>query len=312
MSHENTLRVRPAAGDADLVAIAAIAMATGQDEDWDQVYPAYLTHLVRHGSLLVAERAGVVTGYGATIRIGTGEQEICMLTDLFVDPSAHGAGTGRAILSSLWHDAPRRITFSSLHAHALPLYTSFGLDAWWPLLYLSGDVGRLRTPEGWSVTTAAASRVAELELSWTGFDRTAEHEFWVTWPGGAGVIASLDGRPVAAGSVGGAGSEYGICHLAMDAGDGAGRDAGAENLQDIGKQTRSGAGTGPDAADAVIAVLSSLEPAGGQARVCLPAPHPATRRLLGAGWRVEEFDLHMATRFGLIDPLRTALSPGLA
>lgn len=30
------------------------------------------------------------------------------------------------------------MTFSSAHAHAL-LYASFGLDAWWPLLYLEGD-----------------------------------------------------------------------------------------------------------------------------------------------------------------------------
>ena len=34
------------------------------------------------------------------------------------------------------------MTFSSLHAHALPLYTRFGVDAWWPLLYLAGDGGR--------------------------------------------------------------------------------------------------------------------------------------------------------------------------
>lgn len=27
---------------------------------------------------------------------------------------------------------------SSPHSNALPLYTSFGLDAWWPLLYLTG------------------------------------------------------------------------------------------------------------------------------------------------------------------------------
>ena len=43
------------------------------------------------------------------------------------------------------------MTFSSLHANAVPLYTSFGVDAWWPLLYLRGDVRRLTTPPGWSV-----------------------------------------------------------------------------------------------------------------------------------------------------------------
>jgi GNAT superfamily N-acetyltransferase len=283
-----TFEVR-AATEADLAAIAAIALATGQDEDWDQVFPAYLRHLLAHGSLLVAEREEAVAGYGATLTIGSGPLAISMLADLFIHPLAHGAGCGRAILDALWRAEPRRMTFSSLHAHALPLYTSFGLDAWWPLLYLRGDVRRLHRPAGWSVSQADAGQVGLLERDWTGIDRTAEHRFWAGWPNGAAVIASLDGEPAAAGTVGGAGSEYGISHLAVraDAGDEAARDA-------------------------IIAVLSGLEPAGGHARVCLPAPHPAIRPLLTAGWRVEEFDLHMASEPGLIDPRRSAPSPALA
>jgi GNAT superfamily N-acetyltransferase len=274
---------------ADLGAIMTIAMATGQDEDWDRVYPAYIRHLMAHGRVLVAERDGGVTGFGATLRIGSAGQAISMLTDLFVDPAAHGTGTGRAILAALWTGEPRRMTFSSLHAHALPLYTSFGVDAWWPLLYLRGDVRRLRRPPGWSVSPAQAEQVGVLERNWTGIDRTPEHQFWADWPNAVSVIASLDGQPAAAGTVGGAGPEYGISHLAVQAGSG---DEAAR--------------------DAIIAVLSSLEPADGQARVCLPAPHPATRPLLSAGWRIEEFDLHMASDLGLIDPRKSALSPALA
>src|SRR6266699_3338146 len=214
---------------ADQKAIIAIAMATGQDEDWDEVYPGYIRHLMTHGSLLVAERSGVVAGFGATLRIGTGPRAISMLTDLFVDPAAHGTGTGRAILGKLWTGEARRMTFSSLHANALPLYTRFG------------------------------------------------------------VVASRDGQQTAAGTVGGAGPEHGISHLAI--------------APEMGAHA---------AGDAVIAVLSWLEPADGQARVCLPAPHPATRPLLAAGWRVEEFDLHMASELGLIDPRRLAPSAALA
>jgi GNAT superfamily N-acetyltransferase len=267
----------------------AIAMATGQDEDWDEVYPGYIRHLMAHGSLLVAERAGAVTGFGATVQIGTEPQVICMLTDLFVDPAAQGTGTGRAILAALWPGEQRRMTFSSLHANALPLYTSFGVDAWWPLLYLRGSVRRLRMPPGWSVAPAQPEQAAALERDWTGFDRTTEHRFWAGWPGGGAVVASLDGQPAATGTTGGAGPEFGICHLAADsrAGDDLARDA-------------------------VVAVLSWLEPADGRARVCLPAPHPATRSLLRAGWRVEEFDLHMASEPGLIDPRRLCPSPALA
>jgi len=280
--------VRPAQA-ADLKAIIAIAMATGQDEDWDEVYPGYIRHLMTHGSLLVAERDRAVAGFGATLRIGTGPLAISMLTDLFVEPAAHGTGTGRAILGHLWTDEPRRMTFSSLHANALPLYTSFGVDAWFPLLYLRGDVRELRMPDGWSVSPADPGRAGALELQWTGIDRTADHRFWAGWPRSSGVVASRDGQPRAAGSVGGARPGYGISHLSI--------------APEISEH---------DAGDAVIAVLSWLEPADFRARVCLPAPHPATRRLLAAGWRVEEFDLHMASELGLIDPRRLVPSPALA
>ncbi|MDR2988422.1 MAG: GNAT family N-acetyltransferase, partial [Nocardiopsaceae bacterium] len=199
---------------ADLQAIIAIAMATGQDEDWDRIYPGYIGHLMDHGTVLVAERAGVVTGFGATIQIGTGSQQVSMLTDLFVDPAAHGTGTGRAILGQLWTDDQPRMTFSSLHANALPLYTSFGVDAWWPLLYVHGEVQRLSMPPGWTVRAAAPGEASGFERDWTGIDRTAEHRFWAAWPDGLSVVASLDGAPAAAGTTGGAGSEYGVCHLA--------------------------------------------------------------------------------------------------
>jgi len=279
-----------AAEAADLPAIITIAKATGQDEDWDEVYPGYVAYLMTHGTLLVADRAGMVTGFGATVQIGTGPQAICMLTDLFVAPAAHGTGTGRAILGALWTGEQRRMTFSSLHANALPLYTSFGVDAWWPLLYLRGDVRRLRMPPGWSVVPTEPEQSAALESDWTGIDRITEHRFWAGWPGGTAVVASLDGQPAAAGTIGGAGPEFGICHLAVD------QRACEDELS----------------RDAVMAVLSWLEPADGRARVCLPAPHPATRWILRAGWRVEEFDLYMASEPGLIDPRRLSPSPALA
>jgi hypothetical protein len=46
--------------------------------------------------------------------------------------------------------------------------------------------------------------------------------------------------------------------------------------------------------------------------VCLPAPHPAVRALLAAGWQFDEFDLFMASEPGLLDPRRAVPSPGQA
>jgi GNAT superfamily N-acetyltransferase len=274
---------------ADLPQIAAVALATGQDEEWAGADPAYMTHLLAHGSVVVAVTAGSVAGFGATRQLGSGPNAVSMLCDLFVRPQAHGSGYGRAMLDRLWPGSGRRTTFSSLHGHALPLYASFGLDAWWPLLYLRGRVDTVAAPAGWGTEAAEAAEVAALELTWTGVDRSDDHRAWARRPGGAGLLARSGDQVLAAASVGGAGSGYGVTHLAL-----------------------APAAGSADAADAVLTVLASLAPEDGQALVCLPAPHPAVRLLLGAGWRIEEHDLFMATNPALIDPRRAVPSPALA
>jgi hypothetical protein len=278
-----------AAVEADLPQIAAVAVAAGQDEEWAGADPAYMTHLLAVGQVVVAAAGGAVIGFGATRQLGSGPGAVSMLCDLFVDPRAHGGGCGRAMLASLWPGRGRRMTFSSLHGNALPLYTSFGLDAWWPLLYLRGRSGVLEVPGGWRTAASGPAQAAALELAWTGADRSADHAAWARRPGGAGALAIRGGQVMAAAAVGGAGGEYGVIHLAPHPSAG-----------------------GDDAAAAVLTVLAGLETGDGQARVCLPAPHPAVRALLAAGWRVEEFDLFMATEPGLLDPRRAVPSPALA
>lgn len=299
----STITVRPAA-PGDFPAIAKVAVATGQDEEWAGSDPAYLAYLLEHGTLLVAERDGSVTGFGATRLIGDGPAAVSMLCDLFVHPGTHGRGCGRAILSQLWpggpgrggpgtggpgtggpgRGGPRRMTFSSQHAHALPLYMRFGLDAWWPLLYLTGDVHAVRAPDGWTAAPASVAEVAAAEQDWTGVDRSADHRAWAARPHGQPVQAFRHGQLAAAGTVAGHGAEYGLVHLAI----------------------------APDApaGDAVLAVLATLKAPGGRARVCLPAPHPAVRPLFAAGWRHEDSDLFMATDPALLDPRRAVPNPG--
>ena len=275
---------------ADLPEIAAVALATGQDEEWGGADPAYMAHLLAHGHVVVGVAGGSVAGFGATRPLGSGPGAVSMLCDLFVHPEVHGGGCGRAMLAALWPGTRgHRMTFSSLHAHALPLYTSFGLDAWWPLLYLRGRVDALAAPAGWQAAAASPASVAAAELSWTGVDRSADHQAWARRPGGAGVLAVRDGEVIAAGTVGGAGDEFGVTHLAVT--------PAADDVR---------------AAAAVLAVLAGLAPEDGVARVCLPAPHPAVRPLLAAGWRAGEFDLFMATEPGLLDPCRAVPSPALA
>jgi GNAT superfamily N-acetyltransferase len=272
----------------DLAGIAAVARAAGQGDEWSGADPAYLTHLMAHGQVVVAVGGGTVAGFGATRRIG-GREPVSMLCDLFVDPGAHGRGYGRAMLDRLWRDDGPRMTFSSQHAHALPLYTSFGLDAWWPLLYLRGDVRALAAPAGWRAESAGSDEVAAHELDWTGADRRADHRAWAGRPGGGGLLAQRGGEIVAAGTAGGAAGEYGLTHLALT--------PSADEA---------------DAAGAVLTAVTALTRADGPASVCLPAPHPAVRPLLAAGWRITDYDLFMATAPGLVDARRTVPSPALA
>jgi hypothetical protein len=61
------------AREADLPAIAGVAHATGQDEEWAGADPAYIRHLLAHGRVVVAARGGSVIGFGATCQLGRGE-----------------------------------------------------------------------------------------------------------------------------------------------------------------------------------------------------------------------------------------------
>jgi hypothetical protein len=274
---------------ADLPQIAAVARATGQGEEWTGADPAYMTHLLAHGSVVVGVMGGSVIGFGATRQVGSGPGAVSMLCDLFVRPQVHGSGCGRAMLAWLWPGQGRRMTFSSLHGHALPLYTSFGLDAWWPLVYLRGRADAIAAPASWRAEAAEATEVAALELAWTGVDRCDDHLAWARRPGGAGLLARRRGQVLAAATVGGAAGGYGVTHLALAPSAGS-----------------------AEAAAAVQTVLACLEPEDGQALACLPAPHPAVRMLLGAGWRIEDHDLFMATHPALLDPRRAVPSPALA
>jgi Acetyltransferase (GNAT) domain len=252
-----------------------------------------MDHLLAHGSVVVGVMSGRVVGFGAARQLGSGPGAVSMLCDLFVTPEVHGSGCGRAMLARLWPGDGRggghRMTFSSQHRNALPLYTSFGLDAWWPLLYLRGRTGAVTAPDGWRAQAAGAAEVAALELAWTGVDRSDDHAAWARRPRGAALLARREDQVLAAAATGGAGDGYGLTHLALAPSAGS-----------------------ADAAAAVLTVLAALRSRDGQALASLPAPHPAVRPLLAAGWQTEEHDLFMATDPALLDPRRAVPSPALA
>lgn len=274
------------ASPSDVAGITQVAALVDQDREWAGGDEHYLGHLLAHGRVVVAESDGRLVGYAATRRMENREGAVSMLCDLFVAPDERGSGVGRAMLSALWCERSPRLTFSSTHPGALPLYTSFGLSAWWPLLYLAGDPGRLRRPDGYAVETIGAEEAARLERRWSGAVRDLDYTAWLGRPGGRAFVVRRDGRAVAVGAVGGQEPTLEHLRLATDA----------------------------DQATASAAVHAALFLCAdrGPVRVHLPAPHPAVAGLLDAGWRVEEFDLFMSTHAGLLDPTRDVPSPALA
>ena len=182
------------ATSADAGGIGQVSAATGQPSSDSGADASYVAHLLRHGTVVVAETDGRVSGWGATVTTPVG----VLLTDLFVDPARQGMGMGRQILARLWPDvaAPGRFTFSSQHTHALPLYVRAGLLPRWPLLYLTGEPDRTMPEFAVSRTNPVAASAADGQLTGRG-DRRADYQYWLR-DGGHGLIVADGPRLVAA------------------------------------------------------------------------------------------------------------------
>jgi GNAT superfamily N-acetyltransferase len=268
---------------ADVAEVVRVAGKVGQDQEWAGGDEHYLQHLMATGRLVVAEQGPRLVGYGTTRTLDSPTGPISMLADLFVSPDARGAGLGRAMLERLWADDTDRMTFSSTHPSALPLYAGVGLAAWWPLLYLSGDPSAMPRSSGLTVAKSSPDEAASLEQSWVGLERSADYSAWSARPGGGAFVVRRDGRPLATSVV--AGKRATLEHLRM--------------------------APGLDDAEAIAVVAAAVSQVDGPVAAYLPAPHPAVRVLLAAGWRIEEYDLFMATRPDLLDPCRDVPSPAL-
>lgn len=226
----------------------------------------YTAHVRECGTLLVAQVDDRVVGYGATVGIGAAS----LLADLFVDPAQHGAGVGGTLLNALWPlgpSAPARFTFASQDPRAMSLYLRAGLTPWWPLLYLQGR-STARPEARLHAARVRPAEAARAEERLTGVDRTADLAFLSGNATAGGLVITRHGQPIAAGAF----TPGNLAHLAC-----------------------------PDPSDAAEAVIAGLLAVGdGAASVCLPGPHPAVFPLLAAGFRIVDFDVHMATRPDLL------------
>src|SRR5215831_12895335 len=246
------------ATSADAVGIGHVSAAAGQPSTDSGADASYVEHLLSHGTVLVAETDGRISGWGATVTTPS----VCCSPICSSTPAWQGMGIGRRILAGLWPDvgALGRFTFSSQHTHALPVYVRAGLLPRWPLLYITGQPDRTEPDFAVSRTSPAGAAAADRQLT-GGEDRSADYRYWLHH-GGHGVIVADGPRLVAAGAA----TDATLHHLAV--------------------------GDERDAEPALRSVLGSLP---GPLMLCLPGPHPALIGLVRHGYRIEDWDLAMAT-----------------
>jgi GNAT superfamily N-acetyltransferase len=276
--------IRPATF-ADIPEIRSILAEHGNDgphTSVDIVGP-YLRHLIAVGRTLVAEEDAHLVGFGATLETGRGLH----LADLFVRRNRLGGGIGRQLLDGVYADRWPRTTFASDDPRAMPLYIRAGMAPLWTCLYLEGTATLLPGDDRNLTTQSADSgRLAALELDWTGIDRSEDHAFWASQADGDPFVVLDNGDIVAAG--------YGRAR----------QNGTARALDRLLLR--------PDHEPIAPAYAALRRVArGGIVLVCLPGPHPAARRLLEAGFRLEARDTYMASEPDLLDPARLLPTPGM-
>ncbi|MEW5991302.1 MAG: GNAT family N-acetyltransferase [Chloroflexota bacterium] len=307
---DSSIRVRPATRD-DFEAIERVAAANDEPTTAPR-WPGYLylDHLLETATLLVAERDGKITGFAGAAIVG-GRRPAAHVTDLFVDPAAHGQGAGGRLLRGLFEaiDVTDWTTSSSSDARAMTLYVRAGMQPLWPVLYLEAPLilpevappgggrrpGSDRGPGGVRTRDLDPAVASTLELEWSGRDFAAQYRHWSSRPGGTAFVVEVDGRAVAVGAArdGRMGPGRVLDHLAMapDAEPGPALVAALES-------------------DAVRGTSSELDP-GARLTFAIPGPSPAVARLLASAWRITDHDTFCATAPDLVAPARIVPDPSL-
>ena len=180
--------IRPAT-EADIESMEAVLRAhddppPGAPPFPDGAYHRYLRHLLARGTVTVAMAGDAMIGFGASVDTGRAVH----LADLFVLPDLMGEGIGRRIVESVYPPSTPRTTFASDDPRAMHLYVGLGMTPLWPNFYLDGQAAALPAVDGVELVAADSVEVAELELAWTGFDRSEDHRFWAERPGNRSFI----------------------------------------------------------------------------------------------------------------------------
>lgn len=234
--------------------------------------PPYLPHVLRSGTLVVAEQERKILGYAGAIT----RDNITYLTDLFVRPDVQSGQIGQRLLQlAMPQNGLIHCTASSTDMRALSLYIRAGMQPRWPLFAL-----RLEKPARASLGGNAEIEVSEADpadpelAAWdtrvSGRSRFVDQQFWVDEQQGEPIWFRRAGRVIG----------YGYIRL----GAGSLWYPQACTLGPIGVER---------AEDATACVLAAVDRALQQAnvlRVSVPGPHPSLALLIEKGFRITYVD----------------------
>jgi GNAT superfamily N-acetyltransferase len=268
---------------ADLPGAHALLLANGLHAGEPEP-PAHLEHVRSTGRLVVADDDGAIVGFAATIERGGAT----FLTDCFVDPARHGAGVGRRVLEAVLDGAGTAWTFASEDPAALPLYARAGMLPRAPVLWLELEADRAREllPRGVELEAVDAgdADVAALDREAFGRAREVDTAHWARDTAAGPHLLRRAGWPVAYAWV---------------------RPPSTLVRERAGRWEVGPAG-GRTPAEATLALLAAVALAARQGRgvaLNVIGPHPALPALLGAGARVVDRDIWLATS-PVFDPTR--------
>ena len=264
----------------DLLQAYAVYYANSEHDEPDAAplpttAPSTLAHILRTGSLYVAEEQGNILAFAGAIT----RDEITFLTDLFVLPDQQSARLGQTLLQHVLPTDGIRCTLSSTDPRALALYMRSGMRPQWPHFpLLLEDAARARLPvTELEIVEAQAGDPALLDWDArvSGRRRPQEHAYWIAEQQGVPLWFRRAGETVGYGYV-----RLGAHTLAHPV---------ACALGPIGAST---------AAEATACVLTAVDWARQRAQslyIEVPGPHPCLMPLLEARFHIQYFDTYMTS-----------------
>ena len=255
----------------------------------DRTVPNYLPHLLDHGRVLVAERAGRIVGFAGLAQRGN----VAFLSDLFVRPDAQSGAIGGTLLRAILPEDGVCCTCSTSDPRALALYIRAGMRPAWPQYLLHQEARGRRAPADGAPTAGllieegdpVAPCLTEWEAAIGGRSRAEDFAFWKAAQGGIALWFRRDGETIG----------YALVRLR----GGTVTHPAAITIGPLGVR---------DPQEALACTLATVAWARGQGDgICLtlPGPHPALAPLLERGFRFADSYTFVASDGGAFaDPLR--------